>query len=30
MQSVLGLHVPDTDVTSGQLNLAGYRMWPSG
>jgi 2-dehydro-3-deoxygluconokinase len=25
MQSVLGLHVPDTDVTSGQLNLAGYR-----
>ncbi len=26
MQSVLGLHVPDTDVTSGQLNLAGYRQ----
>jgi 2-dehydro-3-deoxygluconokinase len=25
VQSVLGLHVPDTDVTSGQLNLAGYR-----
>ena len=25
IQSVLGLHVPDTDVTSGQLNLAGYR-----
>jgi 2-dehydro-3-deoxygluconokinase len=25
MQSVLGLHVPGTDVTSGQLNLAGYR-----
>ena len=23
---VLGLHVPDTDVTSGQLNLAGYRQ----
>jgi len=26
MQAVLGLHVPDTDVTSGQLNLAGYRQ----
>jgi 2-dehydro-3-deoxygluconokinase len=26
MQSVLGLHVPDTDVTSGQLNVAGYRQ----
>ncbi len=26
MQSVLGLHVPDTDVTSGQLNLAGYQQ----
>ena len=26
IQSVLGLHVPDTDVTSGQLNLAGYRQ----
>lgn len=25
MQSVLGLQVPDTDVTSGQLNLDGYR-----
>ncbi len=25
IQSVLGLHVPDTDVTSGQLNLAGYQ-----
>lgn len=25
IQAVLGLHVPDTDVTSGQLNLAGYR-----
>lgn len=25
MQCVLGLHVPGTDVTSGQLNLAGYR-----
>ena len=25
MQSVLGLEVPDTDVTSGQLNLDGYR-----
>ena len=25
LQSVLGLHVPDTDVTTGQLNLAGYR-----
>jgi 2-dehydro-3-deoxygluconokinase len=26
IQSVLGLHVPDTDVTGGQLNLAGYRQ----
>jgi 2-dehydro-3-deoxygluconokinase len=26
IQSVLGLHVPDTDVTSGQLDLAGYRQ----
>ena len=26
IQAVLGLHVPDTDVTSGQLNLAGYRQ----
>jgi 2-dehydro-3-deoxygluconokinase len=26
IQSVLGLYVPDTDVTSGQLNLAGYRQ----
>lgn len=26
IQSVLGLHVPGTDVTSGQLNLAGYRQ----
>jgi 2-dehydro-3-deoxygluconokinase len=26
MQSVLGLQVPDTDVTSGQLNVAGYRQ----
>jgi len=26
IQSVLGLHVPDTDVTSGQLHLAGYRQ----
>ena len=25
MQSVLGLQVPDTDVTGGQLNVAGYR-----
>jgi 2-dehydro-3-deoxygluconokinase len=25
LQSVLGVHVPDTDVTSGQLNLAGFR-----
>jgi 2-dehydro-3-deoxygluconokinase len=25
MQSVLGLEVPDTDVTSGHLNLKGYR-----
>jgi 2-dehydro-3-deoxygluconokinase len=26
MQSVLGLEVPDTDVTSGHLNLDGYRQ----
>ncbi len=26
IQSMLGLHVPDTDVTSGQLNLAGYHQ----
>lgn len=26
LQSVLGVHVPDTDVTSGQLNLAGFRQ----
>ncbi|HEY3381114.1 MAG TPA: sugar kinase [Vicinamibacterales bacterium] len=26
IQAVLGLHVPDTNVTSGQLNLAGYRQ----
>ena len=25
IQAVLGLEVPDTDVTSGQLNLEGYR-----
>jgi 2-dehydro-3-deoxygluconokinase len=25
LQSVLGVHVPGTDVTSGQLNLEGYR-----
>lgn len=25
IQSALGLRVPDTDVTSGQLNLSGYR-----
>lgn len=25
LQSVLGLHVPDTDVTSGRLHLDGYR-----
>ena len=25
LQSVLGVEVPGTDVTSGQLNLAGYR-----
>jgi 2-dehydro-3-deoxygluconokinase len=24
LQSVLGVHVPDTDVTSGQLNLDGF------
>jgi 2-dehydro-3-deoxygluconokinase len=26
LQSVLGVHVPGTDVTSGQLDLAGYRQ----
>jgi 2-dehydro-3-deoxygluconokinase len=26
LQSVLGVHVPDTDVTSGQLNLAGFQQ----
>ncbi len=26
LQSVLGVHVPDTDVTSGQLNLEGFRQ----
>ena len=26
VQTVLGLHVPDTNVTHGQLNLAGYRQ----
>ena len=26
LQSVLGVHVPDTDVTSGQLNLDGFRQ----
>ena len=26
LQTVLGLHVPETDVTSGQLNLTGYRQ----
>jgi 2-dehydro-3-deoxygluconokinase len=25
LQAVLGVHVPDTDVTSGQLNLDGFR-----
>ena len=25
IQSVLGLEIPETDVTSGQLNVAGYR-----
>ncbi len=25
LQSVLGVHVPGTDVTSGQLNLAGFQ-----
>jgi 2-dehydro-3-deoxygluconokinase len=25
LQSVLGVHVPGTDVTSGQLNIEGYR-----
>jgi 2-dehydro-3-deoxygluconokinase len=26
LQSVLGVHVPDTDVTSGQLNIEGFRQ----
>jgi 2-dehydro-3-deoxygluconokinase len=26
LQSVLGVHVPDTDVTSGQLNIDGFRQ----
>ena len=26
LQSVLGVHVPETDVTSGQLNIEGYRQ----
>jgi 2-dehydro-3-deoxygluconokinase len=26
LQSVLGVHVPDTDVTSGQLNVEGFRV----
>lgn len=26
LQSVLGVHVPETDVTSGQLNLEGFRQ----
>ena len=26
LQSVLGVHVPGTDVTSGQLDVAGYRQ----
>ena len=26
LQSVLGVHVPGTDVTSGQLNLQGFRQ----
>jgi 2-dehydro-3-deoxygluconokinase len=26
LQSVLGVHVPGTDVTSGQLNIEGYRQ----
>jgi 2-dehydro-3-deoxygluconokinase len=26
LQSVLGVRVPDTDVTSGQLNLDGFRL----
>ncbi len=26
LQSVLGVHVPGTDVTSGQLNLEGFRQ----
>jgi 2-dehydro-3-deoxygluconokinase len=25
LQSVLGVHVPGTDVTSGQLNIAGFQ-----
>ena len=30
IQSVLGLEVPDTDVTAGHLNLDGYRQVASG
>ncbi|MEI6667163.1 MAG: sugar kinase [Acidobacteriota bacterium] len=26
IQTMLGLHVPETDVTTGHLNLAGYRL----
>jgi 2-dehydro-3-deoxygluconokinase len=26
LQSVLGVHVPDTDVTAGQLNIDGFRQ----
>ena len=26
LQSVLGIHVPGTDVTSGQLDVSGYRQ----
>jgi len=26
LQSVLGVHVPGTDVTSGQLDISGYRQ----
>lgn len=26
LQSVLGVHVPDTDVTSGQLDIEGFRQ----
>ena len=29
LQSVLGVHVPGTDVTSGQLDLEGFRPAPS-